>query len=128
MSNGISYGEHDKIIFKYGDGVPGMNAYEIAVKNGYVGTEDEWLASLKQPALGAEKIVLETNSNIKIIEGKRVVAETARANTETSRAGAESKRQTDTQTAIANSENATKKALGAVATLTIIDGGNANTN
>lgn len=28
-------------------GEPGLSAYEIAVKNGYVGTEVEWLASLK---------------------------------------------------------------------------------
>ncbi len=27
--------------------VQGLNAYEIAVKNGYIGTEQEWLASLK---------------------------------------------------------------------------------
>ena len=27
--------------------VPGLSAYEVAVKNGFVGTEQEWLASLK---------------------------------------------------------------------------------
>ena len=30
-----------------GGGKPGLSAYEIAVQNGYVGTEEEWLASLK---------------------------------------------------------------------------------
>lgn len=28
-------------------GPPGLSAYEVAVKNGFVGTEEEWLASLK---------------------------------------------------------------------------------
>ena len=31
----------------------GLSAYEIAVKNGYVGTESSWLASLKAPATEA---------------------------------------------------------------------------
>jgi len=29
------------------DGLPGLNAYEIAVQLGFVGTEEEWIASLK---------------------------------------------------------------------------------
>ncbi|MGL5715812.1 MAG: phage upper tail fiber protein [Sarcina sp.] len=28
-------------------GPPGMSAYEVALKNGFVGTEEEWLNSLK---------------------------------------------------------------------------------
>ncbi|GIN93322.1 hypothetical protein J22TS1_43730 [Siminovitchia terrae] len=32
-----------------GKGEPGDSAYEIAVKNGFEGTEQEWLASLKGP-------------------------------------------------------------------------------
>lgn len=31
----------------------GLDAYEVAVKNGFAGTETEWLQSLKQPALDA---------------------------------------------------------------------------
>jgi len=31
----------------------GLSAYEVAVKNGFVGTEVEWLQSLQQPALDA---------------------------------------------------------------------------
>lgn len=31
----------------------GLDAYEAAVKNGFTGTEEEWLQSLKQPALDA---------------------------------------------------------------------------
>ena len=33
-----------KIISEGMQGVPGVSAYGIAVKNGYVGTETEWLA------------------------------------------------------------------------------------
>lgn len=33
-----------------GTGEPGKSAYEIAVDNGFVGTEQEWLASLEGPA------------------------------------------------------------------------------
>lgn len=31
----------------------GLSAYEIAVKEGFVGTEEEWIESLKQPAIDA---------------------------------------------------------------------------
>ena len=30
-----------------GEGAPGKSAYEIAVENGFEGTEEEWLESLK---------------------------------------------------------------------------------
>lgn len=32
---------------KYEDGKDGLSAYEIALKNGFVGTEEEWLTSLR---------------------------------------------------------------------------------
>ena len=32
-----------------GNGAPGKSAYEIAVDNGFEGTEEAWLASLKGP-------------------------------------------------------------------------------
>jgi hypothetical protein len=31
----------------FGRGLPGLSAYEIAVSHGFVGTEDEWLESIK---------------------------------------------------------------------------------
>jgi hypothetical protein len=31
------------------DGAPGMSAYDTAVQDGYIGTEDEWLATLVGP-------------------------------------------------------------------------------
>ena len=30
-----------------GEGVPGKSAYEIAVENGFIGSEEEWLESLE---------------------------------------------------------------------------------
>lgn len=35
-------------------GLPGKSAYEIAVANGYEGTETEWLLSLKGSGTGGE--------------------------------------------------------------------------
>ena len=37
------------------DGLNGLSAYEIAVRNGYTGTEEEWLASLKADTEVIEK-------------------------------------------------------------------------
>lgn len=37
----------------------GKSAYDLAVDHGFEGTEEEWLESLKQPALDAAKIALE---------------------------------------------------------------------
>ena len=35
------------------DGIRGLSAYEIDKAHGYVGTEEEWLVSLRQPAIDA---------------------------------------------------------------------------
>lgn len=36
------------------DGIPGLSAYDLAVQNGFVGTEQEWLASLTgKPVVGS---------------------------------------------------------------------------
>lgn len=37
-------------------GIRGYSAYEIAVKNGFVGTEEEWLESLKEFESDYEKL------------------------------------------------------------------------
>lgn len=39
-------------------GTPGESAYEIAVRNGFVGNEASWLASLSQPGLSAYEVAL----------------------------------------------------------------------
>lgn len=43
-------------------GDPGLSAYEIAVKNGFVGTEQEWLDSLKAEAAPAEASAVRAES------------------------------------------------------------------
>lgn len=44
----------------YTKGDPGKSAYEIAVEHGYVGTEEEWLASLQgEPGKSAYQIAVE---------------------------------------------------------------------
>lgn len=39
--------------------VPGKSAYELAVENGFVGTEEEWLESLKIPGKSAYELAVE---------------------------------------------------------------------
>lgn len=41
----------------------GYSAYEVAVKNGFIGTEDEWIAWLRQPAIDAAGVALEAAQN-----------------------------------------------------------------
>lgn len=40
-------GVFEELIIKGLNGADGKNAYELALENGFVGTEDEWLASLE---------------------------------------------------------------------------------
>ena len=48
------------------DGIDGKSAYQIAVDNGYIGTEIEWLESLKGKDGDSDKNILD---DIKIIQG-----------------------------------------------------------
>ena len=80
-------------------GISGESAYQIALRNGFVGTEEEWLQSLhgepgksftyddftpeqiallQKPAKDAAALVNETNSNIQKAEQTRNLAETKR--------------------------------------------------
>ena len=109
-----------------GVGIPGLSAYEIAVAEGYEGTQEEWLASLSaaSEAAAAEcreviaefsqaedsRVTAETqrvlNENNRIAgEGSRVEAENDRAAAEQLRAAAESKRDTAELARIANESN-----------------------
>lgn len=81
-------------------GIQGWSAYEVAVQHGFVGTEEEWVQSLKQPALDAAAKALEakaqveaTEQAVKEAEAKRVEAETARDTAEQERVSNESTRQ-----------------------------------
>lgn len=73
-------------------GIQGWSAYEVAVKHGFVGTEEEWVQSLKQPALDAAAEALEakaqveaTEQAVKEAEALRVTAEQGRVANERTR-------------------------------------------
>lgn len=73
-------------------GIQGWSAYEVAVKHGFVGTEEEWVQSLKQPALDAAAEVLDVKAQVEAAESSRVSAETLRASAEAERNTNEQKR------------------------------------
>lgn len=100
-------------------GIKGASAYEVAVENGFQGTVEEWLQSIKQPALDAAaeaesrvsaviktaeteiESLRELNSTVSNNEANRqeaeflrVVAETTREQQEQSRQSAEQRRVT----------------------------------
>lgn len=96
-------------------GIKGASAYEVAVENGFQGTVEEWLQSLKQPALDAAaeaesrvsaviktaeteiESLRELNSTVSNNEGNRQEAEFLRVVAETKREENESERQTAEQ-------------------------------
>lgn len=101
-------------------GITGKSAYEIAVENGFIGTKEEWIASLsedsKQAALLVESKLeqvdsslnglnevkedlnhlktelTDINSEVRSAEEQRIANETARSEAETNRANAENNR------------------------------------
>lgn len=80
-------------------GIQGWSAYEVAVKHGFVGTEEEWVQSLKQPALDAAAEALDakaqveaTEQAVKEAEALRVTAEQGRVNAENTRVSNEGER------------------------------------
>lgn len=83
-------------------GIQGWSAYEVAVKHGFVGTEEEWVQSLKQPVLDAAAEALEakaqveaTEQAVKEAEALRVTAEQGRVNAENARIAAENSRKSE---------------------------------
>ena len=84
----------------------GFSAYEIAVQHGFKGTEEEWLASLGQPAKDAAEKALEAaktateaadatkdlDKAVTAAEAERVKAESGRVSAETERKSAETAR------------------------------------
>lgn len=78
-------------------GITGMSAYQIAVQNGFVGTEEEWVQSLKQPALDAAEEVLDIKSSILATEAEIKDAEALRVIAENNRTAAETDREANEQ-------------------------------
>lgn len=100
-------------------GIQGWSAYEVAVKHGFVGTEEEWVQSLKQPALDAAAKALEakaqveaTEQAVKEAEALRVTAEQGRVNAENARIAAETSRK-EAESSRVNAESDRVTAEGA---------------
>lgn len=86
-------------------GIQGWSAYEVAVKHGFVGTEEEWVQSLKQPALDAAAEALEAKAQVEATEQAVKEAEALRITAEQGRVNAENTRVSNENTRISNEDN-----------------------
>lgn len=83
-------------------GIQGWSAYEVAVKHGFVGTEEEWVQSLKQPALDAAAEALDAKAQVEATEQAVKEAEALRVTAEQGRVANERTRTIDENTRRAN--------------------------
>lgn len=83
-------------------GIQGWSAYEVAVQHGFVGTEVEWVQSLKQPALDAAAEALEAKAQVEATEKAVKEAEALRVTAEQGRVANERTRTIDENTRRAN--------------------------
>ena len=83
-------------------GIQGWSAYEFAVKHGFVGTEAEWVQSLKQPALDAAAEALDAKAQVEATEQAVKEAEALRVTAEQGRVANERTRTIDENTRRAN--------------------------
>ena len=74
-------------------GIQGESAYEIAVNNGFIGTEEEWLAYLRQPSLDAADQALQAKTQVEATEAIVKEAEELRVAAENTRVSNENIRQ-----------------------------------
>lgn len=86
-------------------GIQGWSAYEAAVKHGFVGTEEEWVQSLKQPALDAAAEALEAKAQVEATEKAVKEAEALRVTAEQGRVNAENTRVSNENTRISNEDS-----------------------
>ena len=86
-------------------GIQGWSAYEVAVKHGFVGTEEEWVQSLKQPALDAAAEALEAKAQVEATEKAVKEAEALRVTAEQGRVNAENTRVSNETTRISNEDS-----------------------
>lgn len=86
-------------------GIQGWSAYEVAVKHGFVGTEEEWVQSLKQPALDAAAEALEAKAQVEATEKAVKKAEALRVTAEQGRVNAENTRVSNENTRISNEDS-----------------------
>ena len=74
-------------------GIQGESAYEIAVLNGFLGTEAEWLDYLRQPSLDAADQALQAKAQVEATEASVKEAEALRVSAENTRISNESIRE-----------------------------------
>ena len=86
-------------------GIQGWSAYEVAVKHGFVGTEEEWVQSLKQPALDAAAEALDAKAQVEATEKAVEEAEALRVTAEQGRVNAENTRVSNENTRISNEDS-----------------------
>lgn len=86
-------------------GIQGWSAYEVAVQHGFVGTEAEWVQSLKQPALDAAAEALEAKAQVEATEKAVKEAEALRVTAEQGRVNAENTRVNNENTRISNEDS-----------------------
>ncbi len=75
-----------------GVGIPGLSAYEIAVSEGFVGTQAEWIASLSAASEAAAAECREVIAEFSQAEDSRVTAEAQRVLNENGRIAGEQSR------------------------------------
>lgn len=86
-------------------GIKGWSAYEVAVQHGFVGTEAEWVQSLKQPALDAAAEALDAKAQVEATEQAVKEAEALRVTAEQGRVNAENTRVSNENTRISNEDS-----------------------
>lgn len=86
-------------------GIQGWSAYELAVQHGFVGTEAEWVQSLKQPALDAAAEALDAKAQVEATEQAVKQAESLRVTAEQGRVNAENTRVSNENTRISNEDS-----------------------
>ena len=86
-------------------GIQGWSAYEVAVQHGFVGTEAEWIQSLKQPALDAAAEALDAKAQVEATEKAVKEAEALRVTAEQGRVNAENTRVSNENTRISNEDS-----------------------
>lgn len=86
-------------------GIQGWSAYEVAVQHGFVGTEEEWVQSLKQPALDAAAEALDAKAQVEATEQAVKEAESLRVTAEQGRVNAENTRVSNENTRISNEDS-----------------------
>lgn len=86
-------------------GIQGWSAYELAVQHGFVGTEAEWVQSLKQPALDAAAEALDAKAQVEATEQAVKQAESLRVTAEQGRVNAENTRVNNENTRISNEDS-----------------------